>query len=273
MRLCAFADEASVDLQGQIDALLRNNIEMLEIRGVDGQNIKEIPASKIQKIANELSANNIKVWSMGSPCGKDDPNSSFDAQLDTFKRICESAQILGATRIRLFSFFTQSEKDALCRLEAFLKATPRGIVLCHENEKGIFGYNTENCEIIHKALPEIKAVFDPANFVQCDVDTRKAWAVLSKYVDYMHIKDALEDKRVVRAGYGIGNVEYLVNEYAKNGGEVLTLEPHLMEFCGLAELENGESVSGIATYKTTDEAFDAGVCALKDILIRGGLWK
>ncbi len=273
MRLCAFADEASVDLQGQIDALLRNNIEMLEIRGVDGQNIKEIATSKVQKIANELSSNGLKVWSMGSPCGKDDPNSNFQGQLDTFKRICESAQILGATKIRLFSFYTQNEKDALCRLEEFLKATPKGIVLCHENEKGIFGYNAENCEKIHTSLPEIKAIFDPANFVQCDVDTKQAWNVLSKYVDYMHIKDALADKRVVRAGYGIGNVEYLINEFSKMGGEVLTLEPHLMEFCGLAELENGESVSGIATYKTTDEAFDAGANALKDILTRGGLWK
>ena len=33
MRLCAFADEASVDLNGQIDALKRNNISLLEIRG------------------------------------------------------------------------------------------------------------------------------------------------------------------------------------------------------------------------------------------------
>ena len=42
MRLSAFADEASVDLLGQIDALKRNNIEMLEIRGVNGENIKNI---------------------------------------------------------------------------------------------------------------------------------------------------------------------------------------------------------------------------------------
>ena len=42
MRLCAFADEASVSLDGQIEALKRNNISLLEIRGVDGENIKEI---------------------------------------------------------------------------------------------------------------------------------------------------------------------------------------------------------------------------------------
>ena len=54
MRLCAFADEASNDLQGQIEALLRNNIGLLEIRGVDGENIKDISHAKIQKIKDEL---------------------------------------------------------------------------------------------------------------------------------------------------------------------------------------------------------------------------
>ncbi|MBO5374681.1 MAG: sugar phosphate isomerase/epimerase [Clostridia bacterium] len=273
MRLCAFADEASNQLAGQIEALKRNDISLLEIRGVDGENIKDISPAKINKIASELSKNGIGVWSIGSPCGKSDPTDSFDKQLDTFKRVCESAQALGATRIRMFSFYSQSEKDAFKGLEAFCRATPSGIVLCHENEKGIFGDTYQNCVKIHKEFPDIKAVFDPANFVQCDVDTKEAWDALSPYIDYMHVKDALKDKRVVRAGYGIGNVEYLINEYAKMGGEVLTLEPHLMEFHGLSELENGESVSQIPTYKTNDEAFDAGAQALKDILARGGLWK
>ena len=34
MKLCAFADEASEKLGGQIDALRRNGISLLEIRGV-----------------------------------------------------------------------------------------------------------------------------------------------------------------------------------------------------------------------------------------------
>ena len=82
----------------------------------------------------------------------------------------------------------------------------------------------------------------------------------------MHIKDALRDKRVVPAGYGIGNIERLVSSYAKNGGQVLTLEPHLMEFYGLSNLENGESVQEIPVYSDNNTAFDAGANALKDVL-------
>ncbi len=38
-RFAAFADEAANDLNGQIAAMQENGIELLEIRGVDGQNI------------------------------------------------------------------------------------------------------------------------------------------------------------------------------------------------------------------------------------------
>ena len=50
IKISAFADEADNSLKGQIEALKRNNIEYLEIRGVDGQNIKEISYEKIHEI-------------------------------------------------------------------------------------------------------------------------------------------------------------------------------------------------------------------------------
>ena len=266
MRLCAFADEASTNLDGQIEALKRNNISLLEIRGVDGQNIKEISYEKIKEIKARLDENGISVWSIGSPVGKYNPDENFEGQLEEYKRLCEYAKILGAKRIRMFSFFSKDEGKVMERLEALSNATPDGIIMCHENEKGIFGDDAESCVKICEKFPKVRAVFDPANFVQCDVDTLDAWKKLEKYVDYMHIKDALPSKRVVPAGKGIGNVEAIVSAYAKNGGEVLTLEPHLMEFCGLKALENGESVDTESVYKDENEAFDAGVSALKTIL-------
>lgn len=266
MRLSAFADEASVSLEGQIEALKRNNISMLEIRGVDGENIKDISPKKIKEIHSRLQDNGIQVWSIGSPAGKNKPSDSFETQLDSFKRLCEYAQELQCQRIRMFSFFSKDESEVFDCLGRMCEVAPDNIIMCHENEKGIFGDDFESCVRIHKAFPSIKAVFDPANFVQCDVDTLKAWEALSPYVDYMHIKDALKDKRVVRAGHGIGNLEKLITMYAQQGGQVLTLEPHLMEFTGLKDLENGESISQIPVYTDTNVAFDAGADALKEIL-------
>ena len=268
MRLCAFADEASVNLDGQIKALKRNNIGMLEIRGVDGENIKDISYDKIKEIKKRLDDSGIVTWSIGSPVGKYNPNDNFDAQLDSFKRLCEYAEILEAQRIRMFSYFSKNEDEVFARLQALCDAAPSGVIMCHENEKGIFGDDAGSCAKIHAHFPQIRAVFDPANFVQCDVDTLDAWSKLEKYVDYMHVKDALPSKTVVRAGYGIGNVEKLISMYAQRGGQVLTLEPHLTEFCGLKALENGESIGTQSVYKNEDEAFDAGANALKAILDR-----
>ena len=153
------------------------------------------------------------------------------------------------------------------QMEKLLSLTPSHIILCHENEKDIFGENAENCLALHQAFPRLRAVFDPANFVQCGVDTKEAWALLKDYVEYLHIKDAVSDGTVVPAGMGLGNVPFIVSDYLLRSGEVMTLEPHLFDFTGLSALENGNMKSlGISPYRDNDEAFDAAANALKTIL-------
>ena len=267
MRISAFADEASNSLQGQIEALKRNNIGLLEIRGVDGQNIKEISFEKVKEIKKRLDGNGIKVWSIGSPVGKYKVDDNFERQIEEFKSLCEYAQYFGANRIRMFSFFSKNQTQVFENLQKLVNVCPTDVIMCHENEKGIFGDDIDSCLAIHKEFDRIKMVFDPANFVQCDVDTLKAWEKLHTYVDYMHIKDALKDKRVVPAGSGIGNIEALLKMYKSQGGEVVTLEPHLMVFDGLKDLENGESIQDDApVYPDNNTAFDAGAKALFTIL-------
>ena len=274
MRLCAFADEASSELSGQIAALKRNGISQLEIRGVNGKNIKDLSGDEVRAVKAALDEAGISVWSIGSPIGKISLADDFTAHVEDFKRILEAADILGARRVRMFSFFPVEGMDEKMvkaavyeRIAALISITPRYITLCHENEKEIFGENTENCLWLHRTFPRLRAVFDPANFVQCGVDTAKAWEALREYVDYLHIKDAVEDGTVVPAGMGIGNVPFIVGEYLARGGDVMTLEPHLFDFTGLSALENGKSLKlGISAYKDNDAAFDAAVAALKEIL-------
>ena len=143
-----------------------------------------------------------------------------------------------------------------------------GIFACHENEKGIYGDAAARCLEIHKTIPELKAVFDPANFVQCGQDTLEAWELLHPYVHYMHIKDAVPSGGVVPAGMGRGNVKALISRYFAQGGTVLSLEPHLYDFVGLKNLEQEgeESVVGSMSFTTAEEAFDYGANALKKIL-------
>lgn len=263
-RLAAFADEAANDLTGQITAMKKNGVELLEIRGVDGQNIDQLTCEKAREIRRRLDDEGLGVWSLGSPFGKIGINDDFAPHLDSFRHSLELADILGAKHIRLFSFYGTSQIDpVLERLWAFVQAAKgTDMILCHENEKGIYGDKADKCLEIHKSIPELKAVFDPANFIQCGEDTLRAWELLSPYVEYMHIKDALSDGSVVPAGRGEGELARLIPQYK---GEVLTVEPHLSVFEGFDKLETEQKTKMQYTYPDSQTAFAAAVDALKEI--------
>lgn len=273
-KLCAFADEADPAVSGQIDALHGNGIELIELRGVDGKNVTELTCDEMRELRRRLDGEGIKVWSIGSPIGKIDIDGDFDAHVELFRHTLELANIAGAEKLRMFSFFMNPEdapkyKNKVIEQLGVLVdvAKDSGVVLCHENEKDIYGDIASRCVDIHKALPELRAVYDPANFVQCDQDTLEAWDLLAPYIDYMHMKDAGTDKVIVPAGEGAGNVPKLLENYAAIGGGVITLEPHLYEFVGLAGLEREGATSVIGNnYSTKREAFDAGVNALKKLI-------
>ena len=272
-KFSAFADEASKNLAEQIDALRANGIGLLEMRGVTGQNVADLDVATARAVRRDLDAADIAVWSLGSPIGKIKLADPFAPELDRFKRLLETADITGATRIRLFSFYEAEGDgafDAVCeRLDRFVEAAQgSGVVLCHENEKGIYGDIASRCLAIHQALPALRAVYDPANFVQCKQDTAEAWEMLAPYVDYMHIKDARwSDGVVVPPGKGDGQLAYLLKQYAAQGGEVLTLEPHLKGFKGLEALEGGERPKvPDGMFATGREAFDFAVASLRGVI-------
>ncbi len=271
IKLCAFADESNAFIDQQIETLKRNSIPYLEIRNVDNVNIAKITLEKAKEVKSKLDANGLAVWSLGSPYGKIKITDDFAPHLDEFKYGLELSHELGAKCIRLFSFYEadDSARDIVMeRLTAFIEAAKgSGIVLCHENEKGIYGDIASRCLDIHKTLPELKCVFDPANFIQSGQDTKEAWELLKDYIYYMHIKDALWDGKIVPAGHGDGNIPYLVKEYSKQGGGIMTLEPHLMVFDGLAALEADEKTEiDNFSYPDNDTAFDVAANALKDII-------
>lgn len=274
-QLSAFADEADSQLSGQIAAMKKNRIQYLEIRGVDGLNIADLSKEKAREIRKRLDAEGISVWSLGSPYGKIGITQDFAPHLEQFKRGLELADLLNAGHIRMFSFYVPAGEEktyrdeVMARLATFQDTVAgSGILLCHENEKGIYGDTAPRCAEIHREFPEIRAVFDPANFIQCGQDTKAAWELLSPYVEYMHIKDALPDGSVVPSGKGIGNIPFLLAGYR---GKVLTVEPHLSVFSGLEKLEGEEkSRIGKYTYPSGCAAFDAAVEALRECIKDAG---
>lgn len=273
-KLCAFADEADPTIEGQIKALKENDIGLIELRGVDGKNVTQLSFDEMKELRKRLEGEGIKVWSIGSPIGKIPLGEDFQPHLELFRHTLELAVLAGAEKMRMFSFYIdralaeQSSAQVIDRLGKMLElAKGSGVVLCHENEKGIYGDTAERCAELHRALPELRAVYDPANYVQCGEDTLKAWEAVAPYIDYMHMKDAELSGTVVPAGEGAANIPKLLEKYAAAGGGVITLEPHLSDFVGLAGLERDGEKSVISrSYRTNREAFDAGVNALKALI-------
>lgn len=276
MKIYAFADEASPMIDGQIAAVQRNGLNGLEIRNVDNINVSDITVEKAREVRQKLDEAGLIVWSIGSPLGKIGIHDDFAAHLEKCRHTCEIANILGAKRIRMFSFYTPKgedpytyESEVVEKIAQMLQiAKQYDVYLCHENEKGIFGDNADRCRRLLDALPELKCVFDPANFIQCGQETLSAFALLKDRIDYLHVKDALADGSVVPAGKGIGNLSQIVAACKELGVNNLTIEPHLTVFSGLAALEQeGEqSKIGAYSYPDADTAFDAACTALRELL-------
>ena len=278
IKIYGFADEASPMIDEQIKAMLRNGLNGLEIRNVDDTNVADITLDKAIEVRKKLDNAGLVTWSIGSPIGKIDiEKDDFCAHIEKLKHVLEVANILGAENIRMFSFFMPQDKDTsiyknevlerLAKMAEVAKGT--GVVLCHENEKGIYGDTATRCLEIFKAVPEIKGIFDPANFVQSGENTIEAWNLLKSNIKYIHVKDArASDDMIVPAGNGDGNFKIILPEYISLGGSCFTMEPHLKEFSGLSglEREGEESKVGEFNFETGDEAFDYACTAFKNIL-------
>ena len=128
-----------------------------------------------ESIREKLDKAGLGVSSIGSPIGKIDIDKDNMADhLDKLRHTIEIAKILGTNKIRMFSFFMPKDEapekykdEVFARLEAMLQvAEAENIILCHENEKGIYGDTPERClEILEKFDGRLRCVFDHANFL------------------------------------------------------------------------------------------------------------
>ena len=276
--LSAFSDEAGKSLAEQIAALKRNGIRYMEIRGVDGMNISKIPLATVAEYKKQLDEAGIRVLTIGSPVGKIKLQEDWEAHVADFLHLLGAARILEAKRIRMFSIFTdtpaEDEDIILARMEELLElAEAAGVTLYHENEKGIYGDNDERVlRLVDEFAGRMEFIFDPANFIQCDVDPKTAYAKLKEAIDYFHVKDALKESgEVVPAGAGDGAIADILTDFAKDRENVmLTVEPHLKSFDGLKDHTSMKSEPR-HIYKDNNESFDVAVTALKNILKERGL--
>ncbi len=249
IRLSAFADEISANLDEQVAVLHSENISYLDLRSVEGTNVLDLTDAQVMTLKNTLNKHNIGVACIASPIGKVSITSPFDETLKRLERAIELADIFQTPFIRIFSFYppvlsaADAESDEFVdptewrdevhkRLHTMIeRARTANITLLHENEKDIYGDTITRCVDLLTNINDthFQAAFDPANFIQCNqIPFPDAYEALRPWVRYMHVKDARADGTVVAAGEGEAHWSDLLQRLHSHGYDgFFSLEPHL----------------------------------------------
>lgn len=191
--LSAFGDEIAEDVDEQLRVLHDLHIGYLELRSAWGTNVLELTDAEVGRLIERCEAHSIRVSCIGSPIGKSSIDGPIERVVDDFERITDIAKMVGTDRVRVFSFYPESDglqaervEESIARLRVMTKvAVERNVVLLLENEGGLVGDTPERCRALVEGVdsPHLRYVWDTGNYPQMgfarSVDI--GWPLLAEY--------------------------------------------------------------------------------------------
>lgn len=235
LTLTGFTDEALATFPGQTRMASAAGLTHLELRriGVRPTPILRASGRAVAAAEEALAAQGLRASCIATGIGKTAVDAPFAPQVTAVKRAAALAHRFGTPYVRVFSWHTttpDADRPRVLRQMTLLARTAEaeGVILLHENEKGVFGDTAQRC--LELARCGVRLIFDPANFVQCGVRPfGQAWPLLAEHVEYLHAKDArTATRRVVPVGAGDGEWPELAAELRASGWSgFVSLEPHL----------------------------------------------
>lgn len=239
-QLSGFGDEIDPNPAVQAAVLLALGASHIEVRSAWGVNVSEMTSNQMAVLKEVLDANGLFTSAVASPIGKVDIRLPVEHEVQRLQRIISVAERLDTKYIRIFSFYPADgqgpddiREDVLTRMRALAEEAERaGVVLLHENEKGIYGDTPLRVLDIMTSVnsPALRVAWDNANFVQVGVKPyTEGYAMLRPYLDYLQVKDAMmATGTVVPAGEGDGELEATIAALKADGyAGFASLEPHL----------------------------------------------
>ena len=240
--LSAFGDEIADDVDEQLRVLHELDIGYLELRSAWGTNVLELTDEQVGRLIERCEAHSIRVSCIGSPIGKSSIDGPIEKVVDDLGRITDIAKMVGTDRVRVFSFYPESDglqaervKESIARLRLMAEvAVERNVTLLLENEGGLVGDTPERCRALVEGVdsPHLRYVWDTGNYPQMgfarSVDI--GWPLLASYAECVQVKDCrIADGIITVAGEGDGQVRELLHNL-RDAGYVgfLALEPHLL---------------------------------------------
>ena len=252
MYISYFTDEAHDDFAEALRLGRSWGLHCAEVRTIDGVNILDATDEQIMRAKRLLDQYEMTVSAVATPFLKcvmpgSNPAESgpthgakemtYDDHLRLLARGVELAQIFGANRMRIFSFWRVSGDSFWPILAEAVAATLEacegsGVVPCLENEGACcIGISPELAEASRRlADSRLKFIWDPGNCTGAGMAPRvQDWEVFKNRIGLVHIKDRLvADGKSEPCPPDKGSTGYLgeLQRIAKVYDGPLTLEPH-----------------------------------------------
>lgn len=252
--ISAFADEIDADLDVQFSNLQANGISLVDMRSGYGKNVMGLTDSEASSYKLKAAEYGVSINCIGSPVNKVVmAEAPGEGELEKLHRAIEIAKVVGTNRIRIFTPEGDDLDDVCAWMEPQIElAAKHDMVLMHENDAKYYGaYPEQAAKLLERfASPNFGFAFDFANTVQIGFRAMDDWFPwLLPHLETIHIKDAREDRKVVPAGEGVGQVPETLTWLKAQGWQgVLSIEPHL-QFAG----DRG-GFTGIESFKIATDA-------------------
>ncbi|MGF1428814.1 sugar phosphate isomerase/epimerase family protein [Kitasatospora sp. LaBMicrA B282] len=203
---CGIADEAAVDLAGQLAATRELGWRAIELRTIDGQPVDLLSGPAFARAAARIAeagltvpviASRIGGWSRPISC-------DLDQELAELAVLGDRCAVLGTRYLRIMSYPNEDpvggplpevewEREVLRRTRVLAKhAADRGLVLLHENCAGWAGTDAGRAlRLLEAAGPEAFGfLFDTGNGAAHGYRPLDQLRTLAPYVRHVQVKDA-----------------------------------------------------------------------------------
>lgn len=214
-RLGVLTDEVSRNLTEALDWAAATGLKHVEIRMVDGRNVMELSDDEADWVRRETEVRGLFVSCLASPvfkCSLDparpvasgdtfgQKEQSVEAHFVKLRRAIEIARRLGTHRIRIFSFWRETDPslylaDIAGKLkEAAEVAAREDIILLLENEPACNGgYADEVVQLVRAVGSDhLKVLWDPGNEAYGGrIAYPDGYREVKDVLGHVHLKDAV----------------------------------------------------------------------------------
>jgi sugar phosphate isomerase/epimerase len=260
MFFTGFADEAAVDLAGQISATKELGWRHIESRRIDNVMIHDLDDAAFDRACGQLTEAGISINCFGSAIANwaKHIDKTEDASFDEVKRSIPRMQRLGTKFVRIMSYAIRKDEQGRAvpdqmEAERFRRVAEinrlfadAGLVAVHENCMNYGGMGWTWTKRLIENVPGLKLVYDTGNPTHSDdhsvnarpdgsrpkQDSWEFYRQVRDHIAYVHIKDGKLDadgKHVhTWPGEGAGDVERILADLLARGYDGgISIEPHI----------------------------------------------